>query len=137
MFSDMPEIGSTLFGRVLCRKFHVFCYYFFFQYSIGFDEFYGLLGGGFNHFTKQQGVGRYDFWNGFEPEWDNKTHSTDLLSAKAINLVNSHSEDPSSDPYFLYLAYPAVHDPLQAPERHQKLCSHIRNARRRLRYILS
>jgi len=98
----------------------------------GFNEFYGLLGGGFNHFTKQQGLGRFDFWNGFEPEWDNKTHSTDLLNAKAIKLVQSHAENPDSDPYFLYLAYPAVHDPLQAPERHQKLCSHIKNSRRRL-----
>ena len=37
-------------------------------------------------FLKQQGLGRFDFWNGFEPEWDNKTHSTDLLNAKAIKL---------------------------------------------------
>ena len=98
----------------------------------GFDDFYGLLGAGFNHYTKQQGAGRFDFWNGFEPELDDKTHSTDLLNAKALNVVKSHAENPESEPYFLYLAYPAVHDPLQAPERHQELCTHIKNTRRKL-----
>ena len=98
----------------------------------GFHEFYGLLGGGFNHFTKQQGRGRFDFWRGLEPELENKTHSTELLGAEALRIVKSHSENPALDPFFLYLAFPAVHDPLQAPERHQKLCSHIKNRRRRL-----
>ena len=55
-----------------------------------------------------------------------------LILYKNLTLVQSHAENPDSDPYFLYLAYPAVHDPLQAPERHQKLCSHIKNSRRRL-----
>ena len=98
----------------------------------GFDEFYGLLGGGFNHYTKQQGNGRYDFWDGYQPEYDNKTHSTDLLNAKALQVVKSHAENPDAEPFFLYLAFPAVHDPLQAPKRHQELCSQIKNNRRRL-----
>ena len=98
----------------------------------GFHEFYGLLGGGFNHYTKQQGMGRMDFWRGYDPVFENKTHSTDLLNEEALKIVKSHSENPESDPFFLYLAYPAVHDPLAAPERHQELCSHILNRRRML-----
>ena len=38
----------------------------------------------------------------------------------------------ATSPYFLYLSYPAVHDPLAAPERHQSLCDHVPNYRRRL-----
>ena len=72
-----------------------------------------IIGGGFNHYTKQQGTGRYDFWDGYEPEIDNKTHSTDLLNARALQIVKSHAENPNSEPFFLYLAYPAAHDPLQ------------------------
>ena len=98
----------------------------------GFHEFYGLLGGGFNHYTKQQGMGRMDFWRGYDPVFENKTHSTDLLNEEALKIVKSHTENPESDPFFLYLAYPAVHDPLAAPERHQELCSHILNRRRML-----
>ena len=98
----------------------------------GFHEFYGLNGVGFDHFSKQEGKGRYDFWKGFEPVMENKTHSTELLGAEAIKIVKSHMEEDLSNPFFLYLAFPAVHDPLQAPEKHQQLCSHIKNKRRRL-----
>ena len=50
----------------------------------GFHEFYGLLGGGFNHYTKQQGGGRLDFWRGYDPVYENQTHSTDLLNDEAL-----------------------------------------------------
>ena len=53
----------------------------------GFHEFYGLLGAGFNHYTKQAGNGRFDFWRGYEPEFENKTHSTDLFNAEAFDVV--------------------------------------------------
>ena len=96
----------------------------------GFKHFYGLLGGGFNHYTKQCGAGRYDFWRNFEAEFDNVTHSTDLLNAEALRVVTRHVEDKSSSPFFLFLSHPAPHDPLQAPQRFQDKCKHIPNRRR-------
>jgi len=93
----------------------------------GFDTFYGLLGAGFNHWTKQQGGGRFDWWRGWDPAFENKTHSTDLLNAEAVRVVQEAKE-----PYFLFLSYPAVHDPLAAPERHLQMCNHVENYRRRL-----
>jgi len=98
----------------------------------GFNHFYGLLGGGFNHYTKQCGCGRYDFWRDFEVEYDNITHSTDLLNAEALKIVTHHVSEPSSKPFFLYLAHPAPHDPLLAPARLQEKCAHIKNYRRRM-----
>ena len=98
----------------------------------GFHQFYGMLGGGFNHFTKQRGGGRFDLWRGYEPVFDNTTHSTDLFNDEAVNVLEKHFEKSDDDPFFLYLAYAAPHDPLAAPERHQALCSHIQNKRRRL-----
>ncbi len=59
----------------------------------GFDEFYGLLGGGWNHYTKQCGAGRYDLWRGYEPEWENKTHGTELLNSEALRVVTQHLAD--------------------------------------------
>ena len=53
----------------------------------GFHEFYGLLGGGFNHYTKQAGSGRFDFWRGYEPLYENRSHSTDLLNEEALKVV--------------------------------------------------
>jgi len=98
----------------------------------GFHEFYGLLGGGFNHYTKQQGSGRVDFWRGYDPVFENQTHSTDLLNDEALKIVKRHTDKNNKDPFFLYLAYPAVHDPLAAPERHQDQCGHILNTKRML-----
>ena len=48
-----------------------------------------------------------------------------------IHLSNNHLIQETTEPYFLYLAYPAVHDPLAAPERHLKMCDHVNNYRRR------
>jgi arylsulfatase A-like enzyme len=100
----------------------------------GFDEFYGLLGGGWNHYTKQCGAGRYDLWRGYEPEWENTTHGTELINREAVRVVSQHLADnkDGDKPFFLFLSHPAPHDPLMAPERHQRLCGHIPNRRRRL-----
>jgi len=98
----------------------------------GFHEFYGLLGGGINFYTKQCGSGRLDWWRGWEPEYENKTHATKLLNDEALRVVDSHLEDPKSQPFFLYLAHPAPHDPLLAEARHEEQCKHIVNRARRL-----
>ena len=52
------------------------------------------------------------------------------LSTTHIHFYN-HLIQETKGPYFLYLAYPAVHDPLAAPERHLKMCDHVKNYRRR------
>ena len=98
----------------------------------GFDSFYGLLGGGFNHVTKQCGGGRYDLWRGHEPEWENQTHATELLNDEALRVVSQQLDNDSDKPFFLFLSHPAPHDPLMAPERLQQRCAHIPNRRRRL-----
>ena len=98
----------------------------------GFHNFYGLLGGGFNFFTKQCGDGRYDLWDNFEPLYDNVTHATDMFNEEALRIIETHGKDPEKDPFFLYLSHPAPHDPLLATKRHEELCSHIKNKRRRL-----
>ena len=80
----------------------------------GFDYFFGFLGGG------------HDYWNidasnpGSEysvPLVENKStatftgYLTDALTDKAIEFM----EEEQDDPFFLYLAYNAPHDPYQAP----------------------
>ena len=80
----------------------------------GFDYFYGFLGGG------------HDYWNvdASKPEdeyriplAENKSpvsftgYLTDALTDKAIEFV----QKDQGEPFFLYLAYNAPHDPYQAP----------------------
>lgn len=93
----------------------------------GFDQHYGIYTGGGSH-TKHISVSQpiyvrgnmdedivYSGYNLFEDgtvSSDNygKTHSTHLYSAKAVDYVNAFD---SEKPWFLYLAYQAVHDPME------------------------
>ena len=85
-----------------------------------------------NSWNKQGGSGRYDFWNGFEPHWDNVTHVTDLFNNEAVRIIENHGKTPDSSPFFLYLAHTAPHDPLLPHPRHLQKCQHIKNRARRL-----
>ena len=77
------------------------------------------------------GYGRYDFWRGYEPEWDNTTHATTLFTNEAIKIIQDHSasnkEKSKPSPMFLYLSQSAPHDPLLPTEEHVSKCNHITN----------
>ena len=78
----------------------------------GFDEFYGFMGRGAHDYFKLAGEG------GEEPLYRNleevrdKGYLTTRLTEEACTFVRRHRERP----FFLYLAYNAVHAPAQAPE---------------------
>jgi arylsulfatase A-like enzyme len=107
--------------------------------SRGFNTYFGLLGGGADHYTKTEeacgGDGenckcnnmsstqlpfRVDFWDGLAPAhalWDNTTYDAFQYTARAVGLVEQH--DPTA-PFFLYWAPHKVHSPLQCPEEFTK-----------------
>ena len=76
-------------------------------------------------------MGRYDFWRGYEPEWDNTTHATNLLTNEAVKVITNHAASNKGklnpSPMFLYLAFTAPHDPLLPTEEHTAKCNHISN----------
>ncbi len=70
----------------------------------GFREFAGFLNGGMNY---------YDWildYNG-APRHSNGQYLTDVFSDEAVRFIERHKQGP----FFLYLAYNAPHDPLEAP----------------------
>jgi arylsulfatase A-like enzyme len=101
----------------------------------GFDYFFGFLGGGKGYFESEYEDNFYNRLGGSnpvtneyqDPLWrqrgyvaesefsdaENEDYLTDILTDDAIAYVNANA--PSSDPYFMYLAYNAPHTPLQAP----------------------
>ena len=89
--------------------------------------------------TKQLGLGHYDWWRNFEPEWDNTTHVSDLLNAEAIKVVKEHhASQKKADgkaylPFFMHLSHLAPHDPLVpvSPD-HMDKCAHVKNYRRKV-----
>lgn len=93
----------------------------------GFDENYGFMGrGGHDYFSLTGVKGK-----GYEPVYQNKTrlkegeyegYMTTRLSEEAVDFIDRQEK---GNPFFLYLAYNAVHAPAQAPkediEHYQKL----------------
>jgi len=59
-------------------------------------------------------------------------YSTHLFTQKAIDVIQSHSSKQDAKPFFLYLAYQAVHGPLEAPESYTKPYASIKDKNRRI-----
>ncbi|XP_005093145.1 arylsulfatase B [Aplysia californica] len=126
----------------------------------GFDSFYGYWTGGEDYYkyyvcdrfhnrtirdlsasgfllpgqiNNQQDVEwcGYDLRDGNEPVTTmNGTYSTHLYTRKSIELIEKASS--SKQPLFLYLAYQAVHSPMEAPDKYIKPYSFIKNKYRRI-----
>jgi iduronate 2-sulfatase len=85
--------------------------------SRGFDECYKFMGRGGHDYFKLQGVNGSDY----APVYLNRKRLTDneykgymttRLTEEAVDFIDREK----ADPFFLYLAYNAVHSPAQAPK---------------------
>ena len=92
----------------------------------GFDEFFGFLGGSHSYVDPQLGSSN-PILRGTEP-FDEQEYLTDAFTREAVSFVQRHCDAP----FFLYLAYNAVHTPMQAPERYQNSFGHIADPTRRI-----
>jgi arylsulfatase A-like enzyme len=93
--------------------------------SRGFDEFYGFLGGDHSYFESTV--------NGENPLYDGRDrveasgYLTDVLTDRAVAFIKREK----SRPFFLYLAYNAVHTPIQAPVKYLSRFNGIADQQRR------
>jgi len=94
----------------------------------GFMEYFGFLGGGHIYLPGARGGPEYiiPLLRNKEP-LELKDYVTDVLSAEAAAFVARHK----AEPFFLYLAYNAVHTPLQATEKYLSRFAGIADERRR------
>jgi len=77
----------------------------------GFDEFYGFLAGGRSYFPmKNPSKNHMLQQNGRRIAFDG--YLTDVLGDRSVSFV----EENRTQPFFMYLAYNAVHTPMEAKE---------------------
>ncbi|MBA4062444.1 MAG: hypothetical protein C0501_01820 [Isosphaera sp.] len=88
----------------------------------GFDDYFGLLGGGHqyfdhNRFKTDPDRARQEYFIPLvrnEKPVEEAAYLTDALGREAAAFVEAHRKGP----FFLYLAFNAPHTPLQAPEKY-------------------
>jgi arylsulfatase A-like enzyme len=110
---------TALFG-----KWHLGADSAFHPMSRGFDEFFGFLGGAHSYF---------DVMADTQPILDGRKpaqaigYLTDTLSARAVDFIKRQR----SQPFFLYLAYNAVHTPMHATDKYLARFKNIGDEQRR------
>jgi arylsulfatase A-like enzyme len=111
--SGLPLTERTIADRLkaagyvtgLVGKWHLGAQSRFHPQKRGFDEFYGFLGGAHDYF-KSAGILR-----GTEPVTE-LDYTTDAFAREAVAFIERHK----GEPWFLYLAFNAVHTPMQATD---------------------
>jgi len=78
----------------------------------GFDDFFGILSGNVDHYSHKENNGEHDL-----REQDKETfvegYLTDHLARRSVEFIKRQKDKP----FFLYLAFNAVHWPFQRPNR--------------------
>lgn len=97
----------------------------------GFDEFFGFLGGAHAYFPERGApIYRMGQDSGTKPISeivDEKEYLTDAWSREAVKFIERHQQQP----FFLYLAFNAVHTPMQATDERMKRFASIEGETRR------
>jgi len=76
----------------------------------GFDEFFGFLSGAVDYYTHRRGDGTPDLFENVTPI-EAPDYLTDEITQRAVRFVDHHA----AGPFFLEVAYNAVHWPFQPP----------------------
>lgn len=94
--------------------------------SRGFDEFFGFLGGAHPYLPGAGGQKQNPIMRGREA-LDEREYLTDAFAREAVAFIERHKQQP----FFLYLAFNAVHTPLEATDKYRERFASIENPKRR------
>jgi arylsulfatase A-like enzyme len=85
----------------------------------GFDEYFGFLGGSHSYLDAMADPAN-PILRGDDPV-DEKEYLTDAFAREAVAFIERHK----AEPFFLYVAFNAVHSPLKASPEYLERVSHI------------
>jgi arylsulfatase A-like enzyme len=131
--AGLPLSETTLADRLkaagyrtaLFGKWHLGSAERFHPMARGFDEFFGFLGGQ-HSYVDPQPTGPNPLLDGRAPVHET-TYLTDTLTARAVDFIQRNR----SRPFFLYLAFNAVHVPMQATDKYLARFTGIADTQRR------
>jgi len=129
----LPLTETTIASRLksegyvtgLVGKWHLGYEEKFLPLNRGFDEFFGFPGGAHSYIDSSADA-KNPIMRGMKPV-EEKEYLTDAFSREATSFIERHKNEP----FFLYLAFNAVHSPLQAPEKYLKRFYGITDNKRR------
>ena len=78
----------------------------------GFTEFYGSYGGQVDYFDRTK-RNQLDWHSDFDASYD-VGYTTDLIGNAACGFLREVGKEKSEDPFFMYVAFTAPHEPLMA-----------------------
>src|SRR5688572_1956563 len=119
------RLKSAGYRTALFGKWHLGAAPSFRPMQRGFDEFFGFLGGQHSYFDVMPATGGPIF-DGAEPAAPIE-YLTDAVADRAVRFI----EQQGSRPFFLYLAFNAVHTPMHATDKYLTRFSHIADEQRR------
>ena len=88
----------------------------------GFDDFFGFLGGAHGYFPDARPL----MLRGEKP-YEEQEYLTDAFGREAVSFIDRHADKP----FFLYLAFNAVHTPMDATDERLAKFAHIKDEKRR------
>lgn len=114
----LPASGTTLpallkksgYATGLIGKWHLGWKPEFSPNAHGFDEFFGFLSGAVDYYTHRRGDGAPDLYENDKPV-EEHGYLTDEITRRAVSFVDRHANGP----FFLEVAYNAVHWPFEPP----------------------
>lgn len=111
---DHPTLASLLkesgYETALIGKWHCGHLPWFSPTRLGWDEFFGNFSGAIDYFSKLDGRGRYDLYEG-EIEYEDLRYYTDVITEAAVGFVQR--DHPGR--WLLNLNYTAPHWPWEGP----------------------
>jgi arylsulfatase A-like enzyme len=107
----LPELLKQAgYSTALFGKWHLGYYPKYNPLQHGFDEFRGYVSGNVDYHSHQDNQGRDDWWDGLQPKPE-PGYTTHLITRYADEFIRRHRDQP----FFLCIAYEAVHNPYQGP----------------------
>jgi arylsulfatase A-like enzyme len=97
----------------------------------GFDHQYGHYNGAIDYFTHVRDGG-FD-WHRNDKVCRDEGYATHLLASEAARFIH----DNARKPFFLYVAFNAVHSPHQVPDEYLKPYAHLKGERRKYAGMLA